>query len=163
MRVLIYFRRLLNFMRESDMISKYDPLQVHAFSTIAQPLCQYGLELLLVAWNEHGVSARKGCPGTSGVPNARMRRSPHPGPQVMVPPGFDGVGEFEAERGEPVRRVPAGAPWLEPLLDQPAERVRRAAAIARLFEGDMCAAWSELVAGSYGRFLCAYYRFLEWE
>ena len=163
MRVLIYFRRLINFMVWHDLLSKFDPVQVHAFSTIAQPLCQYGLELLGAAWNEHGVSARKGYPGSGGVPNARMRRHPHPGPQVAVPPGFDGIAEFDAEVGEPARRVPAQAPALEPLLDQPAARAQRAAAVAQIFEGDMCGAWSELIAGSYDRFLSAYFCFLEWE
>ena len=45
MRVLIYFRRLLNYMIEQDMISKYNMQQVHAFSSLARPLCQYGLDL----------------------------------------------------------------------------------------------------------------------
>lgn len=163
MRVLIYFRRLLNYMIEQDMISKYNMQQVHAFSSLARPLCQYGLDLLTRAWNEHGVSGRKGCPGTGGVPNARMRLHPHPGPQVAVPAGFDGVAEFEAERGEQVRRIPEQAPALEPLLNQPVARAQRAAAVAQIFGSDLRCAWSELVAGSYARFLRAYVCFLDWE
>ena len=61
MRVLVPFRRLINYLERAGMLSKENMQQVHAFGCIARPLCQYGLDLLTVAWNEHRVRGRKDC------------------------------------------------------------------------------------------------------
>ena len=47
MRVLIFFRHLIDYMEANCLLSKEDIVQVHAFSVLAQPLCQHGLDLLV--------------------------------------------------------------------------------------------------------------------
>ena len=65
MRALMPIRRLINYLRELGRLSKENLVEVHAFSCLAKPILQYGLDLLYASWNHHGVAARKGCaPGT---------------------------------------------------------------------------------------------------
>ena len=47
MRVLVPFRRLIDCMEYHGLLSKEDEALVYAFSVIAQPLCQHGLDLLV--------------------------------------------------------------------------------------------------------------------
>ena len=78
MRVLVNVRRLIKFMEWHRLLAKEDLQHVHAFSSIVQPLCQYGLDLLMASWNEHGVRPRRRCgvPGdNSGLPTRRKPSS----------------------------------------------------------------------------------------
>ena len=134
-----------------------------AFSTIAQSICQYGLDLLTEAWNAHGVSRCRGRPGTGGVPTERRLRSPHLGGQVWLPDGFDGVGEYEAVRGEVMRREPPNAAALDPLLGLPDRQAARAEHVQSIMGYNMDMIWMEVVHCSYNRFMHAYVAFLEFQ
>jgi hypothetical protein len=72
---------------------------VGPFALLMEGLMQVGLDRLLLAWNEHDVRPRKGEPGTGGRPSKRARARPHPGGQMQLPPGFDGVAADPALAG----------------------------------------------------------------
>ena len=57
---------------------------------------------------QHHVRAVKGEPQSGGVPAVRAAQRPHPGGQMHVPSGFDGLALYEAARG-PVVRSPGGS------------------------------------------------------
>ena len=165
MRVLIVFRRLINLMEENGLLDKHNLQQVRAFSCIAQPICQYGLDVLKAAWNEHRVRPITGRPGTGGRPNARAHTCPHPGGQLQLPAGFDGIREYDLARpGKAAQaRVPANAHLKDPLLEYPQRQQQRAAALTHIMGSDMCPVWMELLAGGCGRFLTAYQCFLSFQ
>ena len=161
MRVLVHFRRLINFMEENDLLDKNDAQEVHAFSSVATPLVQAGLDLLKASWNRHSIAGRTGCPGTGGIPAQRAARDPHPGGQLVLPPNFDGAREYEQARGQRLPRVPAFVRSAEPLLGRPNARARRAARVHRLLGGDTEEAYTDIVNGDYDAFIDAYEEFLQ--
>lgn len=160
MRVLAPVRCLINAMERRRLLSKEEPRQVYAFSLVVQPLVQYGLDLLHRSWNAHRISARKGCPGTGGVPNKRVCTHPHPGAQAQLPAGVNMAALYEAANQEPLRRVPEYTAAAEPLLAHPQLRAQRAAAVAAIVGTDIGAAWMEIIACNYARFIHAYLTFL---
>ena len=164
MRVLVRFRRLINYLVGRRLLDKFDQVQVYAFSQLAQPLVQYGCDLLQTAWNAHGVahvrSARcdggRHLPGSGGVPNTRAHDYPHPGGQLALPRGFDGVREYEIARGQRVPNVTE-----DTIQDRHAcVSVRGRARAVELIMGDVEQAYIEIGQRAYDRFVDAYLCFL---
>ena len=165
MRVLVPFRRLINYMERRGLLDKDTPAHVCAFSALAQPLVQYGCDLLLAAWNEHsraGVRSRgRQLPGSGGVPSERMRMYPHPGGQLRLPQGLDGVEEYEHVSCE-------GLPRMSEALKADAchcpgggRRQRRHSHIAYIM-GDVEHAWIRLQRSSFSHFAHAYSVYLSY-
>jgi hypothetical protein len=50
-RCYIQVRWLINRMESAGLLSRCEPLQVGAFSTLMQPILQVGLDNLVVGWN----------------------------------------------------------------------------------------------------------------
>ena len=97
-----------------------------------------------------------GRPDSGGRPSQRAKRFPHPGGQVCLPAGFDGVAEYEKAH-PPLRREAEGAPEQDRLYGHGVEQQQRAAAVAVAVGGASAeAAWDELVAGERRRFIAAY-------
>jgi hypothetical protein len=138
---------------------------VYAFSCITQPLCQYGLDLLIVAWNAHGMARTRKMEGTGGVPNVRMTQHPHPGGQLQIPAGLDAVQVYERARHSTgrqpsLRQVPEHVPRCDPLFCHPHLQQQRSVCVERILGRDVCAVWVELQAGAFGRIMEAYRCFL---
>lgn len=157
-RVLLYFRLLLNAMEASNIYDSGEPVCVGAFSALAMPLLQFALDQLQYSWNTHRVRDIKGFPGSGGKPDDRARARPHPGGQLPLPNG--GVARvmrlYEQAKSVRLRLVPTWAAKRDPLHGLPALQARRAAGAARILGTDMAAAWADLLAGRYDKFINAY-------
>ena len=132
------------------------PLHVFAFSFLAKPILQHSLDLLEGAWNNHYRRAPRGAPGTGGRPIARALERPHPGGQLHLPPGFDGVSLYHGVSGD----SPDVDDARDPLLGQPAAQHMRLAHVVQTLGPSAQPVWKDLVAGVYSPFICAYCDFL---
>ena len=154
MRVLVPVRALINFLEARGMLDMNVQHVVGPFALLMEGLMQVGLDRLLLAWNEHDVRPRKGEPGTGGRPSKRARARPHPGGQMQLPPGFDGVAAYEAAFG-PTRRLPeASAAW-DRLTGQPILQAQRDVAVLGRM-GDKVAMWNQIVVGQYDDFIACF-------
>ena len=108
-RVLIAVRGVLFRLESLHRLDKTQHAHVGAIQFLATPLMQYGLDLLRLSWNNHKRRNLKGVPGSGGVPEQLRLSHPHPGAQMRMPPGFDGITEYERATGRPLRRVPQTA------------------------------------------------------
>ena len=112
----------------------------------------------MASWNAHVIRPRRGRPSTGGRPDQRKHDHPHPGGQLHLPAYV--IARYEDARGQFVHHVPAIAWQGDPLFHWPNLRARRAAAVGAIMGSDPNLAWSELLAGSYVRFISAYQCFL---
>ena len=135
------------------------PAHVFAFSWIARPVLQYGLDLLRDAWNHHRRANARGVPGSGGVPEERAAERPHPGGQLQLPEDFDGIAEyFEAyEQQPPVQRDDRR----DPLRGRPGRQQRRHDRVVSVLGRRASVVWMDIVGGVYGRFIDAYLEFLD--
>ena len=108
-RVLIAVRGAIFRLESLQRLDKTNHAHVGAIQYLARPLMQYGCDLLRLAWNQHKRRNLKGKPGTGGRPEELRRSRPHPGGQMQIPNGFDGVFEYEQASGRPLRRIPQTA------------------------------------------------------
>lgn len=158
MRVLVPIRRLINVLEKRGQLDKYISAHVYAFSTLMQPLLQHGLDLLRAAWNNHKVSLVRHVKDSGGIPDERAARRPHPGGQLLLPRGFDGVREYELARGHDLEHKSRDDVADDEFCARPGARSRAVAAIV----GDVEHAWCELLDRSYSRSIDAYLCFLSY-
>ena len=158
MRVLVPIRRLINVLEKRGQLDKYISAHVYAFSTLMQPLLQHGLDLLRAAWNNHNVSLVRHVKDSGGIPDERAARRPHPGGQLLLPRGVDGVREYELARGHDLEHKSRDDVADDEFCARPGARSRAVAAIV----GDVERAWCELLDRSYSRSIDAYLCFLSY-
>jgi hypothetical protein len=156
-RVYIKLRKLTNYMEAAGLLSKSLPRHVGAFSLLAQPLVQVGLDRCRRAWNEHVVKPVAGWPKSGGRPSARVRSYPPRAGRAVLPANYDAAADFEAVMGSTLRREPEGAARRDALHGRPAEQLGRQAAVAHAV-GHASAAdlWDDLVSERHDRFVAAY-------
>lgn len=159
LRVLVPVRFLLNHLESNNLLDKDDYRHIGAFSRLITPLMQTGLDRLAAAWNEHYVASKRGRPGTGGRPSVRMSQRPHPGPQMQLPAGFDGLGYWNMAGQPPLRMVPEQAPARDRLHGNLPAQIARATAVAALI-GSYVSAWDEILVGNYHRFTGVYLAWL---
>ena len=78
---------------------------------------------------------------------------------TVLPPGFDGVDEYEQATGRRMNTVGAAAQH-DPLLGRPAVQARRRRLSQRLCGATRREGWEHLVAGRLGPFVRAYVVYL---
>jgi hypothetical protein len=124
-RVLIPMRAALFKLERLRLLDKSVHAHVGAVQFLALPLLQYGCDLLRLSWNSHNRRIIRGVPGTGGRPEDLRRTRPHPGGQMRLPPGFNGLREY-ARAGGRINRVPQTAPLRDRLLYRRGRARRRA-------------------------------------
>lgn len=165
MRVLVRFRRLINYLRSKHLLDKGVGAEVFAFATVAKPLMQFGCDVLCASWNHHKVRnvryQGKALPGTGGVPVEVAKQRPHPGNGPRrLPAGFDGVSEYELVSGSLLNTVSGAQDMDYELCSAPVRRLRMQE-VSHII-GDIEHAYIELGQGFFGRFEDAYLAFLSY-
>ena len=125
-RVLIPVRAALFKLERLRLLDKTIHAHVGAIQFLALPLMQYGCDLLRLAWNQHKRRIIRGVAGTGGRPEDLRRTHPHPGPQMHLPLGVDGLHEYTRAGGRGLNRVPQTAALRDRLLYRRGRARRRA-------------------------------------
>ena len=125
-RVLIPVRAALFKLERLRLLDKTIHAHVGAIQFLALPLMQYGCDLLRLAWIQHKRRIIRGVAGTGGRPEDLRRTHPHPGPQMHLPLGVDGLHEYTRAGGRGLNRVPQTAALRDRLLYRRGRARRRA-------------------------------------
>ena len=125
-RVLIPVRAALFKLERLRLLDKTIHAHVGAIQFLALPLMQYGCDLLRLAWNQHKRRIIRGVAGTGGRPEDLRRTRPHPGHQMRLPAGVDGLREYARAGGRGLNRAPQTAALRDRLLYRRGRARRRA-------------------------------------
>ena len=118
-RVQIPVRAALFKLERLRLLDKTIHAHVGAIQFLALPLMQYGCDLLRLAWNQHNRRIIRGVAGTGGRPEDLRRTRPHPGHQMRLPAGVDGLREYARAGGRGLNRAPQTAALRDRLLYRP--------------------------------------------